>query len=156
MNLLRDILNLLASCLLPLGDSTCLLYDFQGGAHNYNGNNINSESIILELSPERQDMNKLKINKLGLWFVVVHSAIVITIACLDSLNFSRGFGLLAILGMDFPATFIIMFLSTFIDKIYQVPVFILIPTLSIIFGGLQWYVIGWVISKLRVFATRLK
>lgn len=90
-----------------------------------------------------------KISKLGLWLVVIHSVIVIAIAYIDSLNFSRGFGLVAILGMDVPATFIIMPLSDFIDSICKVSPFILIPALAVIFGGLQWYGIGWLISKLK-------
>ena len=93
-------------------------------------------------------MNK-KINKLGLWLVVIHSVIVIAIAYLDSLNFSRGFGLVVILGMDTPATFIIMPLADFIDSICKVSSFILIPALAVIFGGLQWYCIGWLVSWLK-------
>ncbi|MCX5711163.1 MAG: hypothetical protein NT060_04300 [Candidatus Omnitrophica bacterium] len=90
-----------------------------------------------------------KLNKLGLLFVVIHSVIVISIAYFDSLNFSRGFGLLVILGLDIPASFVIMFLSKFIDSIGQISPFIVIPALAVIFGGLQWYCIGWAISKLK-------
>ncbi|MCX5700194.1 MAG: hypothetical protein NTZ63_01435 [Candidatus Omnitrophica bacterium] len=93
-------------------------------------------------------MNWAKISKLGLLLAIVNAAIVITIAYLDSLNTSRGFGLVAILGMEIPATFVIMPLSDFIDNIYKVSPFILIPALASILGGLQWYGIGWLISKL--------
>jgi len=98
-----------------------------------------------------------KISKLGLWLVVIHSVIVITIGYRDSLNFSGGFGLTAILVMDIPASLLIVFLSDFIDNICKIPPYILTPALSVIFGGLQWYYIGWTISRLkRRFFTSFK
>jgi hypothetical protein len=60
-------------------------------------------------------MNK-KISKLGLTLAIVNAVIVTVIAYGDSLESSRGFGLVAILWMEMPVTFIIMSLSDFIDS----------------------------------------
>jgi len=96
---------------------------------------------------EREEEVK-KVSKLGLALAIVNAVIVVVLAYGDSLEFSRGFGLVAILGMEMPATFIIMPLADFINSICKISPFILIPTLASVFGGLQWYFIGWLISKL--------
>lgn len=90
-----------------------------------------------------------KISRLGLVLAAINAVIVIAIAWSDSLGFSRGFGLIAILWMEMPATFLIRPLANFIDRIHKVSPYILIPSLAIVFGGLQWYFIGWIISKLK-------
>jgi len=90
-----------------------------------------------------------KISKVGLAFAIVNAVIVITIAYLDSLNTSRGFGLVAILWMEMPATFIIMPAIDFIERMgLHVSPFISISVLASIIGGLQWYFIGWLIEKI--------
>jgi len=89
----------------------------------------------------RVKVNK-KINKLGIAFAVANAVIVITIAYLDSLGSSRGFGLVAILAIDMPVSFVIMFFT----KLIPFSSFIIIPIFASILGGLQWYCIGWLIS----------
>ena len=90
-----------------------------------------------------------KISKVGLLFAIVNAVIVITVAYLDSLGSNRGFGLVWILWVEMPATFVIVPLADFIGNIYPVSRFILIPAVASIFGGLQWYFVGWLISKIK-------
>lgn len=108
-----------------------------------------------------------KISKLGLLFLVINSLIVVTFCVIDTVDAietsSSGFALLPIVMIDFPAIFIAFAVSGLIGKLVSTPltndVYLfhqyIIVTKSIlavsilIFGGLQWYFIGWGITRLK-------
>jgi len=95
-----------------------------------------------------------KINKLGLSLVVVHSIIVIGGFYLESLNTSKGFLMAAILMMDMPASFIVMLIGK--PSMGFHPEIVLAITILIL-GGLQWYFVGWLISRLKqIFFPKVK
>ena len=85
-----------------------------------------------------------KISKLGLLFVIVNAIIVIVIGYPDNFNWNGGMALAPIALINFPTTLFIMRL----DKICGIPYPYALPALFIIFGGLQWYFIGWLISRI--------
>lgn len=105
-----------------------------------------------------------KISKLGLLFFIINSLVVITFCVIDTTDAietsSSGFALLPILMIDTPAMFIAMPVMSFISNVTLTLVPLSNNTLYVIvqksifavsfliFGGLQWYGIGWLISKL--------
>jgi len=95
------------------------------------------------------EMDRLKISKLGLILVVVHWLILITFFYLGHLNFTSGIGLTVIKIMDIPSIYIAAFLSYFLYRNYAVSFFNDIIALTLIFSSLQWYFIGWLISKVK-------
>ena len=105
-----------------------------------------------------------KINKLGLLFLLINSLIVITFCAIDTVDAietsSSGFALIPVMMIDFPAIFIAFPVASLLSNLVSSPltndayIQYTIVTKSIlaisilIFGGLQWYSIGWLISKL--------
>jgi hypothetical protein len=108
-----------------------------------------------------------KISKLGLWLVMVHSVIAIVLFSIDTMNAiqcgSSGFAILPLVIIDFPAFFISRPIAGFLYSLApavldNTPSIILRDTIIhqssiaipvFILGGLQWYGIGWFISKLK-------
>ena len=88
-----------------------------------------------------------KINKLGLALAIINIAIIMAMAYGQNFDFSGGFGLMPILLVEIPASFIIVIVVKFLANFF--PLCILFPILAIIFGGLQWYFVGWFISKIK-------
>ena len=116
-----------------------------------------------------------KISKLGLALVIVNSVIVVFFSYTDTMNAiqvnSSGFALIPMMMVDFPASYVALYVYGFSQQFFQCP---LTNTASIInnyyivrgsicavsfliFGGLQWYFVGWLISKIKQkFFTRSK
>ncbi len=102
---------------------------------------------------------------LGLLFLTIHSFIVLIFSSIDTMDAitagSSGFALIPIVMIDFPVFFFAKILSGFIAQFIPIPlnnttsiiiqntilhkVAFTVPML--VFGGLQWYCIGWLTSK---------
>ncbi len=115
----------------------------------------------------------MRINKLGLRLFIINSIIVIFFCYVDANNAietnSSGFALMPLLMIDCPTSFIAIGLSSFINMkliptpltnvnstidLYTIIHTIILAVSFLIFGGLQWYVIGWSMSKSKQKAVK--